>query len=196
MRKMWLMLAVMGVLGCQHEKESPQPATGSGSAASGSAGSGSAAVATGSGSGSAASGSATVATGSGSGSAGSGSAEENTGAFDFDKLSQEDKMKFMRTKMVPAMKVTFQAFDAKKYANFGCKTCHGKDPQKTKYKMPNPELPPLDFKLLEQGKQKPNVAEWMSKTVKPQVAQILERPQMSKEHPDGFGCLECHTEKK
>ena len=62
--------------------------------------------------------------------------------------------------------------------------------------MLNLELPSLDFKLFEQGKQKPNVAEWMSKTVKPQVAQILERPQMSKEHPDGFGCLECHTEKK
>jgi hypothetical protein len=158
--------------------------TGSGSAAgSGSAQGSGSAVATGSGS-------------SAGSAAGSGSAEELTGHFDFDKLSHEDRMKFMRTKVVPAMKETFQAFDAKKYANFGCKTCHGKDPQKSKYKMPNPELPPLDFKLLEQGKQKPNIAEWMSRTVKPQMAQILERPQMSKDHPDGFGCLECHTEKK
>ena len=111
-------------------------------------------------------------------------------------LTYDQKRAYMKDAVVPTMKPIFQAFDAKKYANFGCKTCHGKDPQKTKYKMPNRELPQLDFHLLEQGKQKPNIAEWMSKTVKPQVAQILEVPQMSKDHPDGFGCLECHTEKK
>ena len=190
MQKMYIVIVLVGAIACQHEKE--PAATGSGSGSS--TGSGSAAVATGSGSGSGSA--AMVATGSGSGSGSAGSGEEHSGAFDFDKLSHEDQMKFMRTKMVPAMKPIFQDFDKEKYANFGCKTCHGKDPQKTKYKMPNPELPALDFKLLEQGKQKPKVAEWMSKTVKPKVAEILERPQMSKEHPDGFGCLECHTEKK
>lgn len=194
MSKMLFVAALACAVACQHEKESSSTSNGSGSSSA--SGSGSAAVATGSGSGSGSA--ATVATGSGSGS-GSGSAgsgEEHDGPFDFDKLSHEDQMKFMRTKMVPAMKPIFQEFDKDKYANFGCKTCHGKDPQKTKYKMPNSELPALDFKLLEQGKQKPKVAEWMSKTVKPKVAEILQRPQMSKEHPDGFGCLECHTEKK
>jgi hypothetical protein len=62
--------------------------------------------------------------------------------------------------------------------------------------MPNPELPALDFKALEQGKQKPQVAEFMAKTVKPNMAKILEQPEMTKDNPKGFGCLECHTQKK
>ena len=155
-------------------------------------------MATGSGSGSA------MAAGSGSGSAmaagsGSGSGEAgeaHTGTFDFDKLTHDEKMKFMKEKVVPPMKKAFQEFDAKDFADFGCKTCHGKDPKKTKYKMPNPELPALDFKALEQKKQKPEVAEFMAKTVKPQMAKILEQPEMTKDNPKGFGCLECHTQKK
>ena len=131
----------------------------------------------------------------GSGSAGSGE-ETKPGGFDFDKLTHEEQMKFMRTKVVPTMKPLFQDFDKAKYAKFGCKTCHGKDPEKSKYKMPSPDLPPLDFKALEAGKQKPKVADWMAKVVKPQMAKLLEQPEMTKDHPNGFGCLECHTQKK
>src|SRR5688572_2501744 len=77
-------------------------------------------------------------------------ASEGSGATgkvesEFDKLSDEDKIKFMKTKVMPVMKPVFQKFDPKEYANFGCKTCHGKDPQKRKYEMPNPDIKPLDF---------------------------------------------------
>ena len=116
--------------------------------------------------------------------------------FDFDKLSHEDKVKFMKQKVMPEMKPAFQKFDAKEYANFGCKTCHGKDPQKTKYKMPNPELKPLDFDAIKAGKEDPKYVEFMEKTVKPGMAKILNQPEMSQTNPDGFGCLECHTLKK
>lgn len=198
MRK--LLVAALFLVACSKSKDAPAPAAGSGSgsgsapamtAGSGS-GSGSAAMAAGSGSGS---GSA-MAAGSGSGSGSGEAGEAHTGGFDFDKLTHDEKMKFMKEKVVPAMKKAFQDFDAKKYADFGCKTCHGKDPKKTKYKMPNPELPALDFKALEEGKQKPKVAEFMAKTVKPQMAKILEQPEMTKDNPKGFGCLECHTQKK
>ena len=56
--------------------------------------------------------------------------------FNFDKLSRDDKIKFMKTKVMPTMKPVFQKFDAKEFGNFTCKTCHGKDPQKSKYEMP------------------------------------------------------------
>jgi len=115
---------------------------------------------------------------------------------EFDKLSHDDKIKFMKTKVMPVMKPIFQKFDPKEYANFGCKTCHGKDPQKSKYKMPNPELPKLDFAKLKAGKQAPEMAEFMEKTVKPEMAKIMGVPEMTESNPTGFGCLACHTLKK
>ena len=94
------------------------------------------------------------------------------------------------------MKPLFQKFDAKNFAKFTCKTCHGKDPQKSKYKMPNPDLKPLDFAAIKAGKEDPKVVEFMSKTVKPTMAKLLNQPEMTESEPKGFGCLECHTLKK
>ncbi len=115
--------------------------------------------------------------------------------FDFDKAPREQKVRFMRTKVLPAMKAAFQQFDKVKYANFGCKTCHGKNAVARKFKMPSPDLPQLDFHLIEQGKQKPEVANFMSKVVKPTMAKIFDRPPGWAFQP-GHGCVECHTEKK
>lgn len=136
-----------------------------------------------------------VATGSGSdtGSAGSAVAAPD---FDFDKLSHEDKIKFMKQKVVPTMKPLFQKFDPQDFAKFGCKTCHGKDPQKAKYKMPTPDLPALDFEAIKAGKEDPKAVEFMSKTVKPEMAKLLNQPEMTQSNPKGFGCLDCHTQKK
>ena len=174
---------------------------GSGSAGSDSAGSGSAMAAgsdTGSGSAAAGSGSGSaVAAGSdsGSGSAAGADSEDKT---EFDKMTHDQKADFMKKNVVPPMKAAFQKFDAKKYANFGCKTCHGKDPKATKWKMPNPKLPKLDFAALDAGKQEPKAAEFMSKVVKPQMAKILGENELDKAHPEagGFSCLDCHEQKK
>jgi hypothetical protein len=139
------------------------------------------------------------ATGSASGSAmdGSGSSASEEGPqSEFDKLSHDEKVKFMKTKVMPAMKPLFQKFDAKEYAHFGCKTCHGKDPQKAKYKMPNPDLKALDFAAIKAGKEEPKMVEFMSKKVKPEMAKIFGLPEMSETEPNGFGCLECHTQKQ
>lgn len=179
-------------------------AAGSGSAAATGAGSGSA---TGAGPGSAvAAGSDMGRAGSGSGSAvaaGSGSATGSATAPEkektaFQKMTDEEKAEFMKTKVVPPMKEAFQKFDAKKFAKFGCKTCHGKDPHATKFKMPSPELPKLDFVALQAGKQEPKMAEFMGKVVKPEMAKILGEKEFDMKDPTagGFGCLECHEQKK
>ena len=127
--------------------------------------------------------------------AGSGSAVA-AGDFEFDKLSHEDKIKFMKQKVMPTMKPLFQKFDAKEFGNFTCKTCHGKDPPKKKYEMPNAELPALDFDAIKAGKEDPKMVEFMSKVVKPEMAKLLNEPEMSESEPKGFGCLHCHTMKK
>lgn len=173
--------------------------SGSGAATSGSAMTGSA-IGSAEGTGSAMAGSAEgSAAGSGSSAMANGSAADSAVAasdFDFDKLSHDDKVKFMKTKVMPTMKPAFQKFDGKEYASFTCKTCHGKDPQKVKYEMPNPELPKLDFEALKAGKGEPKMVEFMSKTVKPEMAKLLNRPEMTETVHDGFGCLDCHTMKQ
>lgn len=132
--------------------------------------------------------------------AGAGSAAASSvvsvGDFDFSKLSRDDKIKFMKQKVMPAMKPLFQKFDPKNFAKFTCKTCHGKDPQRAKYEMPTPDLPPLDFEAIEAGKEDPKVVEFMSKIVKPEMAKLFHMPEMSESEPNGFGCLHCHTLKK
>ena len=137
--------------------------------------------------------------GSGSAAAGSGAGSGSAVAasdFDFEKLSKEEKVKFMKQKVMPTMKPLFQKFDAKEFANVTCKTCHGKDPQGTKYKMPSKDLPALDFDAIKAGKEDPKMVEFMSKVVKPEMAKLLNQPEMTESNPKGFGCLECHTMKK
>ncbi len=161
------------------------PQTGSGSAMTGSGSdTGSAMAGSGSDTGSAA--------GSGS-DAGSAADADHESAF--DKLTHDEKVKLMKTKVMPAMKAAFQKFDPKEFAKFTCKTCHGKDPQKTKYEMPTEDLPVLDFDKIKAGKVDPKVLEFMSKTVKPEMAKILGEPEMT-ETQKGFGCLNCHTAKQ
>jgi hypothetical protein len=116
--------------------------------------------------------------------------------FDFDKLSHDDQVKFMKQKVMPTMKPLFQKFDPKHFAKFTCKTCHGKDPAKAKYKMPSKDLPKLDFDAIKAGKEDPKAVEFMSKTVKPEMARLLNEPEMTESQPKGFGCLDCHTLEK
>ncbi len=100
----------------------------------------------------------------------------------------------MKTKVVPAMAPIFKNHDATKYAEFGCKTCHGEGAEKGEFEMPNPGLPVLDFK--DMSKHKKEDLEWMSNEVKPTMAKLLQEPEYSEQNPTGFGCPECHTVKQ
>src|SRR6185437_8334026 len=108
---------------------------------------------------------------------GAGSAEAaGSDSFNWETMTHEARMDYMKKTVVPTMKPLFQKFDAKHDANFGCKTCHGKDPKAAKFKMPTPDLPKLDFAALKAGKQKPNVAKWMGEVVEPEMAKLLQKP--------------------
>ena len=202
------LMLVFAIAACSKDKAAPAASgsdtAGSAMAGSGSAMAGSAMAGSGSamaGSAMAGSGSAMAGSGGGSGSAvamaGSG-AGSGSAAWDFDKLTHEEQQDFMKKTVVPTMKPIFQKFDAKHYKDFGCKTCHGKDPKKSKFKMPTPDLPKLDFVALKAGKQKPNIAKWMGEEIEPGMAKLLQKPVYNPEKPDPsqFGCLGCHTQKK
>ena len=164
-----------------------EPPKGSGDTGSAKAGAGSATTA--------GSGSAIADAGSGSAGSGAGSGSGEAKKW-FDSLSHDEQTDFMKKTVVPTMKPLFQKFDGKKFANFGCKTCHGKDPQKAKFKMPSPDVPALDFAALKAGKQEPKMAQWMGEVVKPEMAKLLKEPEYTESNPKGFGCLECHGMKK
>ena len=113
----------------------------------------------------------------------------------FLKLTKDEKTKIMKTKVMPAMTAAFKKQDAKAFAKFGCKTCHGKGAE-TDFKMPNPDLPALDFEAMKAGKQNPKMAKFMMEHVSPEMAKILGVQGHDEQHPNGFGCLTCHTMKQ
>ena len=112
----------------------------------------------------------------------------------FDKLDHEQRIAFMKQKVMPAMTPIFQGHDPKDFAEFGCQTCHGPDAKEGHFDMPNPGLPKLNFKDMSNFKK--DDLDWMAKQVAPTMANLLGEPLWSPENPTGFGCLACHTEAK
>jgi hypothetical protein len=107
-----------------------------------------------------------------------------------DSMSDQQKAEFMKKKVVPTMAKTFQEFDAKKYADFGCKTCHG--PQFKPHPVDFlPELHVKDGKLVE-ADEHPELAKFMGEKVSPQMAEIFGKKPYDPQTKEGFGCAGCH----
>ena len=134
-----------------------------------------------------------------------GSAEADTGPVvgppdvPWDKLTHEQQAKFMAKVVMPKFKPMFQQFDPKGFADFKCKTCHGKGAEDHTFKMPNPEIfvlpeAPADFQKL--GQDKPDWMKFMPEVEKT-MAETLGIPPYNPAAPDPsqFGCFGCHTHK-
>jgi len=109
-----------------------------------------------------------------------------------DDLSKEGKVAFMKKNVMPEMGPIFKGYDAKRYGEFGCKTCHG-----PKFKDPKEFLPALTFK---DGKitafaEKPQLAKFMAEQVLPHMVTALGVKPMDPVTHTGFGCNGCHTVK-
>ncbi len=115
-------------------------------------------------------------------------------------MNHEQKLAHMKNKVLPKMSDDFTAFDGKRYAELGCKTCHGDSAKDGSYKMPNPKLPKLPsdtagFKAL--MAKKPDAMKFMMGKVKPDMAGLLSMDPMEPEKtPLGFGCYHCHEKEK
>jgi hypothetical protein len=109
----------------------------------------------------------------------------------FEQLDHDQRAEFMKQKVMPVMEPIFKNHDPKEFAEFSCKTCHGKQAEQGHFDMPSIDLPKLDFK--DMSKWDKADLEWMSKEVKPTMAKLLSLAEYAPENPSGFGCQSCHT---
>ncbi len=114
-----------------------------------------------------------------------------SGAVPFSKMSHQEQGRYMKDVVMPDMARMFKAYDPVKYAEFGCKTCHGPGAAEGEFDMPNAGLTKLDFE--HPDKMDAKAAEFMKTQVKPAMARLLSEPEYTPENPKGFGCLGCHT---
>lgn len=107
-----------------------------------------------------------------------------------DTWSMDQKVAFMKANVMPKLGPLFQAVDAKKYADFGCTTCHGPDK-----KEPKAFLPHLTMKggKLTCFAEKPEVSKFMAEKVSPAMADALGLPHYDPKTQKGFGCGGCHV---
>jgi hypothetical protein len=108
----------------------------------------------------------------------------------FDTLNHDERIEFMKTRVVPAMQPVFVQHDASKYASFGCRTCHGPTADDGEFHMPSGSLPKLTGDLT---KKFPRAKlDWMLMEVKPTMAKLLKQKEWSPDDPYGFDCYACH----
>ena len=104
--------------------------------------------------------------------------------FTFDSLSDEEKLAYMSTEVLPTMQAVFQGYDSEAYADFSCASCHVTGLSDGSYAMPDPGLPPLreaDFPY--EGE----LATFMEDEVRSTMAELLGPAE------GGRPCVTCHT---
>lgn len=106
-----------------------------------------------------------------------------------DKWSVPEQVAFMKAHVMPAMGPVFQAADAKRYADFGCQTCHG---DKLPPKQALPHLTMKDGKITSFA-EKPEVSKFMAEKVVPAMATAMGLPPYDPATHQGFGCGGCHA---
>jgi hypothetical protein len=119
-------------------------------------------------------------------------------------MTKEQKGRYMKVVVNPKMKALFQEFDGATFKQFGCATCHGKDPKEHQFKMPSPDVHPLPstpaaFQAATKANPTwPKFTQFMRDKVVPEVATLLGQPVFDFKKPEagGFGCKNCHTLEK
>jgi hypothetical protein len=115
------------------------------------------------------------------------------------EMNHDQRLEFMKSTVLPKMKAEFAEYDAKRFGNINCGTCHGEGMKDGSFKMPNAKLPkvPNDmpgFQAL--AKAQPDAMKFMSTKVVQDMAKMLGKDPFDPKTGKGFGCHECHTSDK
>ena len=118
-------------------------------------------------------------------------------------MDKQQRGRYMVKVVMPTMEPLFKGFDAKRFADFTCATCHGKGVGDKSFKMPNPDILALPAPGKKEAfapiyEKMPDMVNFMGGKVMPEMARLLGREPFDYKNPkpDAFGCLNCHTEKK
>lgn len=108
--------------------------------------------------------------------------------------THDQKAAYMKSTVLVQEKPLFAEYDATRFADLTCKSCHGASADEGSFKMPNPALPKLvPGKIIELGHTKPKVFEFMAGVLVPRTARLLGQPVFDHSTKSGFGCFNCHT---
>lgn len=110
----------------------------------------------------------------------------------WDELTTDERSTFMVAVFEPRMHKAFVGFDAERFADFGCPTCHGAGADDGTYAMPNPALPHLNAKgfYREHRKAHPEISGFMWKGVAKPGAKLLGKTLGPSAE---FECWSCHV---
>ena len=110
------------------------------------------------------------------------------------ELDREARLTFMTEEVEPTMRDIFVAFDATRFAAFGCPSCHGPEPEANDYAMPAFLGPlPLEGTLEAAEMRDPEMTAFMLDDVFPTMAALLDEEKFAEgDAPDGFRCVLCH----
>lgn len=112
------------------------------------------------------------------------------------ELNFEERKAHMQDAVVPVMTPLFLAHDEVRYANFGCRTCHGPDARALNYAMPSPSLrtlyPSGSREQIETVEQHRAMAVFMFQRVTPTMRNLLGAPTYDAATGEGFTCFYCH----
>ena len=91
------------------------------------------------------------------------------------QMDKGERLTHMTDVVSPRLQAVFQGFDAKRFGDFGCHTCHGSGADDGSYTMPSPDLPHLSKAgfYKKHRKEQPEIVKLMWKEVEPAVGETM-----------------------
>jgi hypothetical protein len=109
----------------------------------------------------------------------------------WNSKTDDQQKAYMKLTVKPKMETLFTEFDAEKFSEVKCTTCHGDRAEEGNFEMPSPDLPKLeDWEKLEA--EQPEMMTFMKEKVVPEMAAMLDQEPFDPETKTGFGCGGCH----
>lgn len=114
----------------------------------------------------------------------------------WEGLSHDAKLAWMQQEVLPRTREQFVEYDADRYADYSCATCHGDGAASGDFAMPSLSLPSLPATGTPEQRQMvrdyPEGTRFMFNDLLPLVQTLLGAPEFDEDTGEGFSCFSCH----